>query len=43
MYSGKLNKRQISDIGDDKFKVLRWIDERHLPFLEWHRNFVFAG
>ncbi|MCL2478584.1 MAG: HNH endonuclease, partial [Treponema sp.] len=43
IYSGKLNESQICDIGGDKFKTLRWIDERHLPFLKWHRKRVFAG
>jgi len=42
LYSSKLSKSQISEIGGDKNKSLRWIDERHLPFLEWHRNHVFS-
>ena len=41
IYSGKLAESQIYDIGSDKYKNLRWIDERHLPFLEWHRSHVF--
>ncbi|MCL1958937.1 MAG: HNH endonuclease [Spirochaetes bacterium] len=41
IYSNRLNKRQIIDIGGDRYKSLHWIDERHLPFLEWHRNHVF--
>ncbi|MCL2128797.1 MAG: HNH endonuclease [Treponema sp.] len=41
LYSGKLSEDQIHDIGGDKYKSLRWIDERHLPFLEWHREYVF--
>ena len=41
IYSGDLNESQILDVGGDKFKSLRWIDERHLPFLEWHRKHVF--
>jgi len=41
IYSKKLSRNQIHDIGGDKYKVLRWIDERHLPFLEWHREHVF--
>ena len=43
MYSGKLGGGQIRDIGGDKHKALRWIDERHLPFLEWHRSHVFIA
>jgi predicted restriction endonuclease len=42
IYSRKLNERQIRDIGSDKFKSLAWIDEQHLPFLEWHRTYVFV-
>ena len=41
IYSRKLNKDQIHDIGGGKYKALRWIDKQHLPFLEWHRNHVF--
>jgi len=41
IYSNKLSKSQIIEIGGDKYKSLHWIDERHLPFLEWHRNHVF--
>ena len=41
MSSNRLSKSQIYDIGGDKYKALRWIDERHLPFLEWHRKNVF--
>ena len=41
LYSGKLSKGQIHDIGGEKFNALRWIDEQHLPFLEWHRERVF--
>jgi hypothetical protein len=43
VYSNKLNKVQIRDIGGEKDKALRWIDERHLPFLEWHRGRVFIN
>ena len=43
VYSGKLNEGQIRDFGGDKFKALNWIDERHLPFLKWHRDHVFKG
>jgi len=41
IYSHKLSKSQITDIGGDRYKSLHWIDERHLPFLEWHRNNVY--
>ncbi|MCL2126724.1 MAG: HNH endonuclease [Treponema sp.] len=41
IYSGRLSKIQILDIGSEKYKCLRWIDERHLPFMEWHREHVF--
>ena len=40
-YSNKLSEGQIHDLGGDKFKALHWIDERHLPFLEWHRDHIF--
>jgi predicted restriction endonuclease len=43
IYSGKLSKRQVHDIGGDKFKTLNWIDEQHLPFLKWHRSCVFTN
>ena len=43
IYSNKLSKVQINTIGAGKFESLRWIDERHLPFLEWHRNHVFKN
>ena len=43
IYSSKLSKGNILDIGGDKFKALRWIDKCHLPFLEWHRERVFIG
>ena len=43
MYSNKLSISQIRDIGSTAYTALRWIDERHLPFLEWHRNHVFKG
>jgi putative restriction endonuclease len=42
IYSSKLSKSQILEIGGDRYKSLRWIDERHLPFLEWHRSYVFV-
>jgi hypothetical protein len=41
IYSAKLNESQIIDIGGNKHKALRWIDERHLHFLEWHRSHIF--
>ena len=41
IYSDRLIKNQIQDIGGEKYKALRWIDERYLPFLEWHRKQVF--
>ena len=41
IYSSRLSEDQIHDIGGEKYKALRWIDKRHLPFLEWHRNHVF--
>jgi hypothetical protein len=41
LYSNKLNESQILAFESDKYKTLRWIDERHLSFLEWHRNHVF--
>jgi putative restriction endonuclease len=41
IYSNRLSKSQIIEIGGDRYKSLRWIDERHLSFLEWHRNHVF--
>jgi hypothetical protein len=41
IYSRKLSSGQIYDLGGGKFNALRWIDERHLPFLEWHRSYVF--
>ncbi|MDR0286662.1 MAG: HNH endonuclease [Clostridiales bacterium] len=42
LHSGKLSRSQILVLGGDKDKMLRWIDERHLIFLEWHRNQVFV-
>jgi hypothetical protein len=41
MYSGNLSNSQILVLGGDKNNALRWIDERHIAFLEWHRNHVF--
>jgi hypothetical protein len=41
VYSGKLSKGQILTLESDKYKTIRWLDERHLPFLEWHRKHVF--
>ena len=41
IYSSSLSKGQILDIGGDRNKTLHWIDERHLPFMEWHRRHVF--
>jgi len=41
IYSNKLTKGQIRDIGGEKYKYLCWIDKGHLPFLEWHRNYFF--
>jgi hypothetical protein len=41
VYSCKLSEGQVLVLGGDKYKTLRWIDERHLPFLKWHRNHVF--
>jgi predicted restriction endonuclease len=43
LYSGKLSKSQILVLGGDKYKTLRWIDDRHLIFLEWHRKHIFVG
>jgi hypothetical protein len=42
IYSGKLSSSQIHDIGGSRFNALRWIDERHLPFLKWHKVHVFG-
>jgi hypothetical protein len=42
LYSSRLNEGQIRAIGGDKLTTLRWIDERHLPFLEWHISYVFV-
>ena len=42
IYSSRLSKNQILTIGGDKYKTLHWIDERHLSFLEWHKNHVFS-
>ena len=33
IYSCKLSEGQIRDIGGEKYKALRWIDEQHMPFL----------
>ena len=41
IYSSRLSKSQILTIRGDKHNFLRWIDERHLPFLEWHRGRIF--
>ena len=41
IYSNRLSSSQIQDIGSSKFKALRWIDQQHLPFMEWHRGNVF--
>ena len=41
IYSSDLNESQILDVSGDKFISLRWIDKRHMPFLEWHRKHVF--
>ena len=30
-------------IGINKDTRLRWIDEKHFPFLAWHRERVFGG
>jgi len=43
IYSSKLSKSQIIGIGGDKYKSLRWINDKHLPFLEWHRKHIFIG
>jgi predicted restriction endonuclease len=43
VYSGRLSEGQIRSIGGEQYRELRWIDERHLPFLEWHRKRVFVG
>ncbi|WP_461246564.1 HNH endonuclease [Treponema sp. R6D11] len=43
IFSNKLSKSQINEIGGERYKSLHWIDERHLPFLEWHRNHVFVN
>jgi hypothetical protein len=42
MFSSALSEDQIHGIGGEKFNTLHWIDDRHLPFLEWHRNYVFV-
>jgi len=41
IYSGKLSPGQIQNIGGYKYKALRWLDEQHLPFLKWHRSYIF--
>ena len=41
MYSNRLSESQFRAIGGDKYKTLRWIDERHLSFLGWHRDRLF--
>jgi len=43
VYSNKLSGSQILGVGGDKKQALRWIDERHLHFLKWHRDCVFRA
>jgi predicted restriction endonuclease len=41
IYSSRLSKRQLVDLDLQKHKRLRWINERHLPFVRWHRENIF--
>jgi hypothetical protein len=39
--SSQLPKSELRHIGIDQNTTLRWIDESHIPFLNWHQNRVF--
>jgi hypothetical protein len=39
--SPRLSTTQIAGLDLQKYKQLRWIDERHLPFAHWHRENIF--
>lgn len=41
VYSSNISSSQILTIGLPSNACLRWIDEKHLPFLAWHRERVF--
>jgi hypothetical protein len=41
LVSGKISKPQLSLMRITEKSCLRWIDKNHLPFLEWHRQYVF--
>lgn len=35
--------RQLESLGIHANMVLRWLDEKHLPYLEWHRKRALGG
>jgi hypothetical protein len=41
IYSSSISVSQILIVGLPKNGRLRWIDQRHLPYLTWHREKVF--
>lgn len=40
LFSPRLDLQQLMPLGITPDLQLRWVDERHLPYLEWHRNRV---
>ncbi len=42
IYSRRLKEYHIRYLGGNQYKTLRWIDEQHLPFLDWHRKNIFT-
>jgi hypothetical protein len=43
LFSSRFSHSQIATMGIEKYAGLRWIDERHVPFLQWHREKVFKA
>jgi predicted restriction endonuclease len=43
IFSKILPKSQIANLGLSPKSRLQWVDKRHIPFLEWHRDKIFQG
>jgi len=43
LLSARVKEQQFAAIGLRPGMRLRWIDERHLPFLKWHRERLFMA
>jgi predicted restriction endonuclease len=43
VFSSQIGKGNFACMNLDKYQELSWINNKHLPFLHWHRECVFRG